>query len=373
MATLKEMITSFKYITEEQAILMKGIHGIGKSESVKKYFEDLGYKVIVLFLGQASDAGDIIGLPDKRIVILENGESVTITDYAPPKWWPLNNEKVVIFLDEINRGKPEIMQCVMDLVLNRTLNGRALPSTARIIAAMNPSDDGYYQVEELDPALRDRFNIFDFRPSNEEWLEWASENEVNQTVIGFISRHAEMLDPPSAKEAKDGEIYPSRRSWSRVSSILNKSPELLEPTNFDILQNIMFGIVGTSAASSFRKYVREVGSGLSAEIVLNSLTKSILDTITKTWTIQETIHMNTQIVAYFKNQTAFMKNKDNKATVVLWCKHLEQYLNAINVESSAGFYGEIQRASNKGEEWCRYVMTTNKNIGTAFMDVVRGK
>lgn len=43
----------------EQNIMLTGKHGIGKSQILENYFKAKGQKVIILFLGQMSDPGDI--------------------------------------------------------------------------------------------------------------------------------------------------------------------------------------------------------------------------------------------------------------------------------------------------------------------------
>ncbi len=367
---VKELYEQFQITPINQAILLVGKHGIGKSKIIDDYFSKLGYRIVTLFLGQAADAGDIIGLPDKHEVELENGTIQKFTDFNPPKWWPHNmNEKLVIFLDEVNRGKPEIMQCIMDMVLNRKLNGRSLPKETRIIAAMNPSLNGYYQVEDLDPALRDRFNIIEFKPSDKSWIEYAQNNGVNEVVMGFISRHPEMLDPPSEKDSKSDGVYPSRRSWERVSDTINANPKLLEG-NRSILTNYLYTCVGIRAASAFDKYVREVGSGVNAEQILNSWTTSLREKISK-MQLQETIHLSNTICLYFRSNIDALKDKNNEDAKV-WVVNLEKFLEVVNAEVRANFYGNLAEYS-KTETWTRYIVTRNPRIGTDFMEIIAAK
>lgn len=49
----------------EQNIMLTGKHGIGKSRILEQYFTQQGQRVVILFLGQMSDPGDLIGLPYK--------------------------------------------------------------------------------------------------------------------------------------------------------------------------------------------------------------------------------------------------------------------------------------------------------------------
>ena len=50
----------------DQNIMLVGKHGIGKSRILENYFSQKGQKVVTLFLGQMSDPGDLIGLPEKN-------------------------------------------------------------------------------------------------------------------------------------------------------------------------------------------------------------------------------------------------------------------------------------------------------------------
>ena len=134
-----------------QNIMLVGRHGVGKSEILSNFYESQGYKLVTLFLGQMSDPGDLIGLPR-----LTNER----TEFVPPYWFPTDGQPIVLFLDELNRARPEILQTIMDLALNRKLAGRSLPEGSRIISAINEGDE--YQLTLLDPALVSRFNIYYF-------------------------------------------------------------------------------------------------------------------------------------------------------------------------------------------------------------------
>ena len=98
----------------EQNIMLVGKHGIGKSRILEEYFKKKNCPVVTLFLGQMSDPGDLIGLPDKN-------EETNKTDFMLPYWFPLDGKPVVLFLDELNRARPEVLQTIMDLTLKRSL------------------------------------------------------------------------------------------------------------------------------------------------------------------------------------------------------------------------------------------------------------
>lgn len=228
-------------------IMLVGRHGIGKSEILTDYYQRKGMRVVPLFLGQMSDPGDLIGLPTKT------GER---TDFLPPYWFPIDGQPIVLFLDELNRARPEILQTVMDLALNRRLAGHALPKGSRIISAVNEGDE--YQLTHLDPSLVSRFNVYQFCPTVQEWLLWAKQIHLDQRVIDFIQSEPTLLDStPELKEGEDTglEKYPDRRAWRRVSDVLQDvAPDGSMRPRRNISEDdldLIAGIVGAQAASRF--------------------------------------------------------------------------------------------------------------------------
>ena len=107
MPTIKETVSIIDSTPIDQAVLLEGIHGIGKSECLSEHFRNKNFRVVSLFLGQLADAGDVIGLPS----ISKDEKGNEFTKFCPPHWWPTDKkEKVLLFLDELNRGKPEVMR-----------------------------------------------------------------------------------------------------------------------------------------------------------------------------------------------------------------------------------------------------------------------
>lgn len=230
----------------EQNIMLAGRHGIGKSEILTKYFQDKGMKVVALFLGQMSDPGDLIGLPNKD-------EKTGKTEFMPPYWFPVDGKPIVLFLDELNRARPEVLQTIMDLALNRKLAGKQLPEGSVVISAVNDGEE--YQLTDLDPALVSRFNIYTFSPTVAEWLLWAEQNGVDERITGFIRDHNEWLDGnvDKANQYEGLEKSPDRRAWKKVSDLI-KGVEDLD----DDYKIFIAGIVGVRATAAFWSALNEM-------------------------------------------------------------------------------------------------------------------
>lgn len=250
--TTTELLSLLDITPADQNLMLVGNHGIGKSEILTEYFSGKGMKVVPLFLGQMSDPGDLIGIPNRN-------DTTGKTEFMPPYWFPLDGKPVVLFLDELNRARPEVLQTIMDLALNRTLAGRRLPDGSRIISAVNAGDQ--YQLTDLDPALVSRFNVVTFRPTAQEWLLWAEKVGVDARVRDFIRENPMWLDKnPDAKEGADTGLdkTPDRRGWKRVSDILKTAGDISP-----IVTKAIAAIVGPKAASALAGSVsaRKILSG----------------------------------------------------------------------------------------------------------------
>ncbi len=239
-----ELMTLLEVTPTWQNIMLASRHGIGKSQILTRYFKSKGMPVKTLFLGQMSDPGDLLGLPNKD-------EKTGKTVFMPPYWFPVDGKPIVLFLDEINRARPEILQTVMDLVLNRKLAGRELPEGSRIIAAGKDGEE--YQLTDLDPALVSRFNIYTFRPTVEDWLLWAERAGLDERILRFISANPELLDRSAdTKEDQGLDKDSDRRAWEKVARLMENIHNPLP-----VHQKVVAGIIGVHAATqlflSFRK------------------------------------------------------------------------------------------------------------------------
>lgn len=366
MPTIKEIRNIFEVTPCNQAIMLNGEHGKGKSEFAVDFWTQKGYRVICLFLGQMADAGDVIGLPDRTEIEIE-GKKIKVTEFCPPKWMPFNaEEKVVVLLDEANRGKSEINQCIMDMVLNRKLNGYTLPEHTRIVACINPSGDDYdYDVNAMGPAFLDRFNMYMFEPSVDEWVDWATDKKVNKYIIGFISGNKQYLDPPDAKTMKQDTVYPSRRSWVRVSDIINNTTSLVNAEK--TLATLMLGVVGVDATSKFVHYLREQAKNLNAGMIITQWDDKMKEKL-KDLPLQEYIHINKQITMWFKEQYDVMKAGSSK-DAAQYTYNVEKYLGCTPLEAQGEFFSLFSEAREKDEKWPLYITELNPNIADAFIEV----
>ena len=241
-------------------VLLRSRHGVGKSSVVYQMAEKLKLPVVERRASQMTE-GDLLGLPK-----LSNG----CTQWLPPDWLKTAcDEKVVLFVDELDRATSEVRQGFFELADSRKIAGHSLHPDTLVFAAINGGDhSAQYQVGEMDPAELDRWTVFDVEPSVEDWLNWGKEN-LNPIVWNFINDHHLHLE--HSKDFEPNKVYPSRRSWHRFSDCVNEN-KLIEDKPDMQKQQIVFNIcnafVGLEAAVAFDDYTKNYQFLLTPEDIL---------------------------------------------------------------------------------------------------------
>ncbi len=242
--------------------LLIGGHGVGKSTGVREYTEEQGVGFIDLRLGQM-EVGDLLGLPE---IIKDEKTGDQITVFARPKWFPTEG-KGVLFLDEINRAKRDVIQAVFQLVLDRKLHDYRLPEGWTVIAAMNPNTEDYQTLDLSDKAFLDRFCHIKISSSYNDFINYGESKNFDKSVLGFINNHPGMLRGANTEFTLDN-VEPSDRSWAAVSRLV-KHKNIPD----DTLNELVTGLVGMEAATAFLSWKKTSEKPVSGVTVLKEYKK----------------------------------------------------------------------------------------------------
>ena len=236
-------------------VLLRGRHGIGKSQVVYQIAGSLGLPVIERRASQMTE-GDLVGLPS-----IEGNR----TTFNPPDWFKMAcEEPAVLFLDEVDRATLEVRQGIFELTDSRKLNGHNLHPDTLIFAAINGGEHGEsYQVNEMDPAELDRWSVWDVEPTTEDWLAWGKEN-VDGLIWDFINQNRGHLEHTA--DIEPNKRYPSRRSWKRLNDVLAQADALeAGPAMFNLAQSF----VGFEAAVALNDFAKNYERVVTVEQLLN--------------------------------------------------------------------------------------------------------
>ena len=263
------------------SVLIRGRHGIGKSWIAYQTARGLSWDedtnktrpiqdgetslpVVEIRASQMTE-GDLLGLPSPHEVTINGEKAASLRPFS----WLVKacTEPVVLFLDEVDRATTEVRQGFFQLGDSRQINGWKLHPGTVVFGAVNGGvHAAQYQVADMDPAELDRWVCFDVEPSVEDWLNWGK-TEVHALVWDFVNQNKDHLEHKG--EFEPGVVYPSRRSWHRLSNTLAKVG-MLDDENADLglLFNLSHGFVGFEAAVALRDFVENYERQVTVEDIL---------------------------------------------------------------------------------------------------------
>jgi hypothetical protein len=280
MMDIKTAVKVIKALPPHISVLFRGAHGIGKSEVVKQIADDLGLKLLDRRMSQCSE-GDTVGLPKQTAAVGPDGKSYDITSFCPPEFIVVaKHTPCVLFLDELNRATPEVMQACFQYALDRCdFQGEKFHPQTRVFAAINTG--GNYQVSEMDPALLDRFFVIDLAPSARDFFDHVENRPdslggpVDPDLVRFLKERESRLDPSSANP---GTVQPSRRSWVRLHSVYKANKIYEMDLDKDVVgkgfaYSLAVGLVGLEASSDLVDFLAKRDTRFTAAHVLNEYPK----------------------------------------------------------------------------------------------------
>lgn len=211
-------------------VLFIGEHGVGKTEVVRQVAEQLGIDVAYYSCATMDPYTDFVGIPHP-VPLVQNGEVVRHADgrdkFDLEQVRPHRiDEAELIFLDELNRADDKVLNAVLELVQFRSINGEHLPKLKCVWAAINPPQDDYH-VNELDPALVDRFDVYrEIKAApTVSYLQTKMSKPIAQALVQFWNDHQEEMKRHAASNKKDFKrmaFYISPRRLEKIGTTVER-------------------------------------------------------------------------------------------------------------------------------------------------------
>ena len=151
----------------------------------------------------------------------------------------------LLFFDEYAQAHGSVQAIVGQLVYENRLGEYSSPEGWHIVCAGNRASDRAGS-NKLPSHVVGRTSVIDFEHDTNDWLAWASENDVHMQVTGFISREPHMLN---VFDPKVTTPQASPRAWTRLSDTLKTNPDI------SLWQDIAKCDVGETAAIEFCTFV----------------------------------------------------------------------------------------------------------------------
>lgn len=142
-------------LATEEPLLLIGKHGSAKSFLLEKLAKTLNMN-FKCYNASLINYDDLVGIP----IPSDDRKSLQYISNPSSIW-----NAQIVFIDEINRTKPELQNKLFPIIYERRVQGIQLENLKYRWAAMNPpfsdeehDEDEYFGTMPLDPALCDRFS-----------------------------------------------------------------------------------------------------------------------------------------------------------------------------------------------------------------------
>ena len=316
-----DVLETIDLIIETREVpLIIGESGIGKTALAHKLANKNNYYLVTIDANLLKE-GEIGGLP-----VVKDGRTIYATHYKLVEIQEAikkEGKEILLFIDELNRCEHAVQQELMNLILNREINGYILSKKVNIIAAMNPSNkyedyqDSQYQVIDMDPAQEDRFVWVEMESDIKEWIRWGmAEGKLESEILEFISSMPEYLHTPNSNES----LKATPRSWERISKAYKVYKKSTSKYSYNTFLNVVRGNVGISIATDFANYISNIKKPL---ILMEDLFSYEFLPVEFKESLGRESHSRLYILA--KNAINFLVENDSDKNIILFSELLKSY------------------------------------------------
>jgi AAA domain (dynein-related subfamily) len=254
--------------------MLVGIHGVGKTQGIKQYAKENDYILKIVNLG-CEDVGDLKGLPNFK----KNADKVlSATEFLKPDWAEdmltflkeNPDKKAILFLDEFNRAKRDLIQACFPLLTENRLGQVQFPENLYVMAAINPGTEDYTTLDLSDKALMDRFCHIKITSSYQDFIEYGKVAGINPSALNFINAHPAMLRA-NTKEFNLNYVEPSDRSWEKAGVLV----DMYDKKEMDetMLNELLVGLVGLEASTAYMSWKKTAEKPIEGALILSDYKK----------------------------------------------------------------------------------------------------
>lgn len=217
--------------------LFVGAPGLGKTEIIQEWCNQNKLPFVVI-TAATYEAPDLKGFP--RVELINGKQRQT---FATPDFWPNDGEGVII-LEEVNRGTTSVMNCFMSLTdKRRGFDGYKLPEGWLVAGCINPENE-HNDVNVMDTALKDRFEIFEVNYDKKQFLQFMKTENWDNNIQMFIETGTWTYVKPEDLGNSAGAKYLSPRGFSKLNAALKA--EVDKSMQLDVYESILGKNVGQS-------------------------------------------------------------------------------------------------------------------------------
>lgn len=270
-----------------------GEKGIGKTTSVKDAVKDLReelaselgrsvkIRLTILKLG-SMQSFTINGYPmiNERNILNPNGLDVETLEvleqkHASPKFLidSYDVDYHIVFVDEINRARPEMHNAIMGMLDGDGINEHPIPKNMFIVAAANPSSASYTNVTDMDDeALLDRMVHLNVATTQDETLSYMQKDKsIDKSVYQYLTQDTANIQKKDTFPTVSKNLVPADRSYANIGRLIP-----FVKHDRELFEAVAKGILGDNDGDAFVARFGLLENIFSPEDILNGMNKKIL-------------------------------------------------------------------------------------------------
>lgn len=340
--TLKEFADLVFHCGKNVTFIGQGEPGIGKSAMLKELAKRLPDYEDVYLDAALMDVGDMQmpNVSKGAFDFIPNGMFVSKT-----------NKPKLIMIDEFGKGNPTVQNALLSLIHERRVGNYWLPEGSIIFATTNLGSDGLGDMVQAH-AINRVCVVTISKPTADEWLPWATSNDVDPVVCAWVQENPHCLASYTDPAAKDNPYcfnpnhvqtaFVSNRSLEGASDIM-KQRKYLSP---NALLAALAGRVGEAAAADMETFITMSDKLIPWDVLIEDPENAELppDTIS-------------QIILTFKAATRITKKE-----LPAWIT----YLDRMGEEAKVIFFKQVM-ANDEKRSWMSAGM--NGKFGDMMRDI----
>ena len=284
---------------------------------------------------------------------------------------------VLLFFDELNRTEMQTMKEMMNIILNKSVNGYDLPWWVDIVSAVNPcSQNSSYATNELDDAQLDRFLKIKVDAKLDEWTDYAFLAGINPDIIEALVISENIFIKRESGQEDTSEMTPSPRSWEMVAHLYSTIHELNNTKFFtpeerkgvdDDLRVLIRGKVGETAARTLLENINRKENNIKPQEILTGKALTIDKAVRTKFEAQKRLTqkvISDNVVNYLNNVINEVDKKKTsadekqKAEYMNFMSQLKEFLGMLDTATQILFIKKLVN-TNEGK-------MTFKKVSRAF-------
>jgi len=302
--------------------------------------------------------------PDTKIHLIESGEI----------------KPIFLFIDELNRTETQTMKELMNIVLNRNINGYDLPWWVTVVGAVNPSSqNSTYATNEMDDAQKDRFLKIVVNAKIDEWVDYALNARLNTDVVAAVATADDIFMRNEKGNQDTDEQSPSPRSWEMVSYIYESISRFNTSKIFtaedrkhdeEDLRALINGKVGPTAGRTLLQAIANKENNIKPIEIINGKSDKIEDAIVAKFNRQKPLRRKItadNVVRHIANTVVDFEQKksstkiEEKKMYINYKEQIKEFVNMLDDSTRIAFAKKLSQVD-------QVVAADGKNVFSKISD-----